>query len=127
MGKLEGEVLAMGTWGPGIFDNDTALDVQTTFENALAMGLSIDAATSRVLDEYQQWLQDDDDRPLVWLALAALQLDRQALQPEVRRQALASIEGKDTMGRWEEVSSDERTAHEEVLEALKERLIATTP
>ncbi len=39
----------MGTWGYGILDNDTAMDVKGAFEEALEGGLSFDEASYQIL------------------------------------------------------------------------------
>jgi hypothetical protein len=39
----------MGTWGPGLWSDDTAADVRDTYRKALEDGLSDDDATGKVL------------------------------------------------------------------------------
>lgn len=62
----------MGTWGVEIFDDDFALDIQAEFEKAMDQGLSVKKATQRILYDVQDVLEDEDEGPLVYLALAAL-------------------------------------------------------
>ena len=78
----------MGTWGTGIFEDDMALDVRNAFEDALATGATLPEATDQVLEQFADALDDTDDRPVVYLALAALQLERGAVQPEIQEKAL---------------------------------------
>ena len=44
----------MGAHGAEIFDDDVALDVRATFEEALEEGASMRTATRRVLEEYKE-------------------------------------------------------------------------
>ncbi len=115
----------MGTWGTGIFEDDTALDIKGTFEDSLADGLSVDAATQRVLVEYSEAFEDYDEASVSWLALASTQLEHEVLQPEIRDKALAVIEDNSDLRRWEESASAEDLGQRgQVLEDLKARLLA---
>ncbi len=114
----------MGAHGVEIFDDDVAMDVRATFEEALERGASVRTATRRVLDEYEEYFDDMDDGPIVWLALAAVQLEHGALQPRVRREALAVIATGDTLARWEDAGEDVAAERRQVLATLKARLEA---
>jgi hypothetical protein len=115
----------MGVWGPDIFDDDLTSDMRSTFEDELEGGAGVAHATTVVLREYSEALDDVDERPKVWLALAALQLDRGALQAQVRDAAMAVIESGANQRRWDEESTPEEAAQrKQVLDALKARLLA---
>jgi hypothetical protein len=64
----------VGTWGTGIFADDTAADVRDGWREALLDGLSDDEATARVVTQFADALDDPDDGIVVWLALAAAQM-----------------------------------------------------
>lgn len=90
----------MGTWGPGIFDDDVANDVRASFEDELSAGWDIPLATQHVLEQFAVTPDDEDDGPVVYLALAALQLEHRALQPDIQKQAiriLTSDQGIDNL------------------------------
>jgi len=110
----------LGAHGTGIFDDDVTLDIRDAIDEALLNGLDIDVATQGVLRKYQMRLEDDDDRPLVWLALAVIQLEHGALQSEVRRQAMIAVD--ENLGRWEEAGEDLLGERRQVLERLKDRM-----
>ncbi|MHB8644523.1 MAG: DUF4259 domain-containing protein [Thermomicrobiales bacterium] len=115
----------MNAWGYDIFDNDEAADVRALFERELNNGASIAHATAVVLHESADALQDPEAGPIVWLALATLQLHRKTLQPEVRDHALAVIEGGEDLKRWEaEASPEDAAGRKRVLDDLRERLVA---
>lgn len=114
----------MGTWGIEIFDDDLALDIQAKFEEAMDQGLSVKKATKRILYDFQDVLEDEDEGPLVYLALAALQIERDKLQPEIGQKALKIIESGQGLARWEEAGEEELAERKQALEDLKAKLIA---
>ena len=109
----------MGTWGTGIFDDDLAADIQGDFDQALEDGLTVKEATQRVIEAYQEVLEDEDEGPVVYLALATLQLEQDELQPEIRKKALEIIETGKGLARWEEAGGEELAERKQVLEDLK--------
>ena len=54
----------MGVWGPDIFDDDLPTDMRKTFEDELELGSTVAHATTVVLREYSEALDDvkSDDR-----------------------------------------------------------------
>jgi hypothetical protein len=61
----------MGTWGTGIFDDDTGCDVRSHYRRALRAGVPGPQATDQILRDHAPSL-DPFDIP-VWLGLAATQ------------------------------------------------------
>src|SRR5947199_326587 len=116
----------MSTWGYDIFDNDEANDIRALFEDELQTGASVAHATAEILRESKDVLSDPDDGPVVWLALAALQLQRKELQPNVRDHALAVIDSGEDLKRWEaEGTPEDAAGRKRVLEELRAQLVAT--
>lgn len=113
----------MGTWGFGIFENDVALDVQGEYEAAIEEGAKDDEATKRVLQEFSEDMEDSEEEIQIWLALAAIQIERGAVQVKVRREALEVIERGADLGRWKEAGDDSVRARRDVLLVLKSNLI----
>lgn len=110
----------MGTWGPGILQDDVAADVQVMFGDALASGMSVERASREVLRELPgEMITDDDDGPVIMLALAALQLQHQALDPYVRDQALATIASGAAIYRWEGVRPELQAVRARILEQFE--------
>ena len=115
----------MGTWGPGIFDDDVSADVQIRFEEALEESGDPIHAAKEVLSDMEDELEDDDDAPIIYFALAALQLKHGQMSPSIKKKALAHIKSGYDLARWEDGSSEsvERKKNlekrKEVLEALK--------
>ncbi len=115
----------MGAWGPGVFDDDLALDIRATFEDALSEGLSVEEATQQILAEHRDELEDPDEGPIVWLALAALQLERGMLQSTVRDSALGIIKSGQGLDLWEEQGADVAAERKRVLDELRARIMAS--
>ncbi len=116
----------MGAWGYDIFDNDEANDIRALFEDELNVRASVAHATAEILRESKDALNDPESGPIIWLALAALQLDHGDLQPTVRDHALAVIDSGEDLKRWEsEASPEDAAGRKRVLEELRTRLIAT--
>lgn len=117
----------MGAWGCGLFEDDVALDVKDTFDDALANGETLAAATRAVLEEFEDSLDDDDDGPIITLALAALQWERGKPQERLKKKALAIIEEGRGLERWEDAGAEELAGRRQALEALRAMLESEPP
>lgn len=107
----------MPTWGVGIFDSDLAQSVKKDFAEALAHGASIYAAADRMLEKYAS-----DNTIILYLAIAALQLEQNGIQPKVKKKALTIIISGDGKEAWLDGPADALAARERVLEELRNRL-----
>jgi hypothetical protein len=112
----------MGAWGTGIFEDDVAADVRGAWEDAVASGWSVSDATATLIDGLgADFISDDDDGPVFWIALAALQLEAAEVTPDVAAQAVEAIPAN--LSRWREESTEEDfAARERVLGELEQRL-----
>jgi len=111
----------MGTWGAGLFSDDTALDVRNSYRDCLADGLEGPSATDKVLAEFRDSLDDPDDGPPFWLALAATQRRYGRLEQRVRDRALAIIDNGADLARFAENPRLQRT-RSQVLKKLRDQL-----
>ena len=91
----------MGAWGNGVWQDDVADDVLIAFEDALRDGLTAGAALRRVLDDPPYGWDDEDDSATQLLAIAALALQHELLDPDLRERAIAMIDSGVPMWRWE--------------------------
>lgn len=110
----------MGAWGTAVFSDDVACDVRDDYREYLGKGLSDGEATAKVLKAYAEQLDDSDDGPVVWLALAATQWKCGRLEPRVKRQALKIIASGCDLDRWDDDKI--RKQRERVLSKLREQL-----
>jgi hypothetical protein len=117
----------VGTWGPGLFSDDTARDVRDVWRTALMDGLDDESATARVLRELAGTFEDEDNAVTSWLALAASQMESGRLQPTIRDRALQIIEAGGDIDRWRTQSAALARKREQVLQDLSEKLRGPQP
>src|SRR5262245_32153824 len=97
----------MGVLGTAIFSDDLAADVRDAFTDYVAQGLNAAAATEKLIAESASSLEDDEEAPVFWLALAATQWKLGRLIDNVRDRALQVIDSGEDLRRWKE--SDKST------------------
>jgi hypothetical protein len=92
----------VGAWGFNILQDDTPADVYGDYVESVNAGLTHAEILKRLTQQYREVLQDKDEAPLFWLAVARAQWDYGALEAGV----LARIEGIVARGgdwsRWAE-------------------------
>jgi hypothetical protein len=114
----------MGTYGAGLFQDDTASDVREDFLNLLREGHSAQEASKALLCERSSSIDDTNDGPVFWLALAATQCEYGCLQMEVLHKALSVIDSDSDLGRW---SGKLHAKRRGVLADLRTRLLGPQP
>lgn len=82
----------MGSWGNGLYDNDTALDIKDGFEGLLADGCAPDEITGKIKNLNEALLRDDEDSVIFWLVLADLEWNNGYLDEQVLQNALEYID-----------------------------------
>ena len=116
----------MGTWGVELFSDDRAADVRAHYRELIQDRVEDTEATQQVLEDFREYLDDEDDGPVVWLALAVSQSQIGRLAPEVRDKALSVIEAGADLERWAEEARmlEQRRV---VLEKTRQQLLGTQP
>ncbi|MGG1339976.1 MarR family transcriptional regulator [Bacillus thuringiensis] len=112
--------------GTGLFDDDTTCDVKEQFIEYLEEDNSVEEATKLILEEYLEEFDIDEDlevMSLVYIGLAAIQLEKGCLQDEVRNNAIALIERGADLELWEEADAEDYEERKKVLNTLKQQLI----
>jgi len=119
---------SLGAWGTAIFSEDTASDVRDEWREAILDDLSAEDATRRLLESFEEHLEEADTEKLFWPALAAAQMETGRLLPEVRDRALRIIDAGGDVDRWRE-DGDESLARQRarVLERLAAKLRGPQP
>lgn len=115
----------MGTWGTAIFSDDTAADIRDEFKRLLGDGHSGEKATQILLSNWADQIEDPDEGPVFWLALAATQWRYGRLQQEVKDRVLEIIGSGADLNRWND--SRDLQKRQKVLEALRVRLLSAPP
>jgi hypothetical protein len=117
----------VGAWGPGLFSDDVACDVRDQYRELIEDQVADDDAEQQVLDSWSTALDDDDDGPVVWLALAATQSKLGRLSERVKGEALRVMDDGSDLARWEEATRSERNAREKALAKLRDQLTGPQP
>lgn len=115
----------MGTWGVAIFSDDLAADLREDFKNLIGDGLTATQAVDKLLIEYQSSLEDQDEQPVFWIALAATQWSLGRLEERTKREALEIIESRRDLERWDPPATKSKRAI--VLEKLRGELLSQPP
>lgn len=118
----------MGAWGTGLFSDDVACDIRAEFRALCGQGCTVPKATRQILEHWREAVEDEEDGPVIWLALGSLQWDRGALQPLVKKKALRIIDRGEDLKRWE-ADGDTRNLRqrEKVLQKLRAKLTSPQP
>ena len=114
----------MGTWGTGIFQNDIADDVKTTYINKLKMGKSDEIALEETISENSDFLSDSEDSLDFWFALSSIMYDYGRLNEEIRCKVIALLESNNDSDRWTEKENKKRKTE---LEKLKTKMYSEMP
>lgn len=116
----------MGTWGTGLYQDDTTCDVKEEYLNLLKIGTEPKEAMEEMIINWEDCIEDVEEGPLFWFALAETQWKYGLLDEKVKEIALQYIEEGIDLERWEE---DQKlyTKRKTELEKLKEKLGSEQP
>jgi len=89
----------VGFWGFGLYENDTTCDVRDSFLDFIQDNLSNGEAYEKTMKQFHECINDQDE-PLLWLALAETQWSVGRLQPEVLEKALLWIDTDGYLEVW---------------------------
>ena len=117
----------MGTWNYGIFDNDVAQDIKEEYIGLLKRGMNSTEATKMVVFRNQDIIDDVDEAPVFWLALADVQWEYGILENAVKNTALNYLNSDDFFEQCKCVNSKIATKRKEALLSLKEKLLSANP
>ena len=81
----------MGAWGTKLYDNDVALDVKGIYKDKYNKSKDGVTLTKEVFSECSDFLTDIEDGPIVFLALADLQMKDKILIEDVKNGALKAM------------------------------------
>jgi len=122
----------MGAWGTGLYQDDTACDVKESIKDRLIYGdeegkrYTKEELIESILEEYEDYMQLDDDRAIVILVLADILWKNGMLTDNLKMEALKIIENKTDLERWGE-DKELYKKREKVLEALKIKIESNQP
>ena len=115
----------MGAWGVAVFSDDLAVDLREDFRDLIGEGLSSSQAVDKLIVEYASSLEDGDEQPVFWIALAATQWKLGRLEERTRKEALRVIDTGQDLQRWDD--SKDRQKRAAVLQKVREQLLTPPP
>jgi len=116
----------MGAWGTRLYQDDVAEDVKTYYKEQLGKGRSGEEITAEMIELNSAEIEDPEDGPVFWFALADTQWNLGRLEDHVKERALYHIDEGSDLKRWEDDPKEMRT-RAEVLGKLKEKLLSPQP
>lgn len=114
----------MGTWGLNLYQDDVALDVKGEYKDKLHNGKTNEEALQEIIDENQETIEDMEDGPLFWFALADTQWNLGRLDEQVKKEALKHIELD--LSRWKD-DTKLYSKRIKMLQNLREKLLSPQP
>ncbi len=117
----------MGAWGPGIYQDDVTCDIKDDYVDRLKAGYTNIEATQETIDRNMDYIQDEDDEPLFWFALADTQWKYGRLLEEVKEEAIKHIKSGKNLEIWKQENERQYKKRKIVLEELEERLNSKQP
>lgn len=116
----------MGVWGVNLYQDDVACDVKDEYINWLRVGYSNVDATNTIIENNMDFIEDEEDGPIFWFALADTQWRYGRLFDEIKEVALEYINSEVDLKRWEDDPKDYRK-RKKVLEDLATKLKSPQP
>jgi hypothetical protein len=95
----------MGSWGVAIFSDDRAADLRDDFRDLIGEGLTSTEATDKLIAEYSASLDDSDEMPVFWIALACIQWKLGRLEERTKQMALQMIDNGIDLKRWDDAKT----------------------
>jgi len=116
----------MGTWGVGLFSDDTTSDIRDEFRDLIGAGKTAAEATAQLFEESKSGFIDPWDEAIFWMALASTQWRLGRLEPAVRAKAFAVIDEGGDLDRWRDEPSLLKRRRQ-VLKKLRTQLLRDPP
>lgn len=105
----------MGSWGTGIMQDDTVLDIIEEFKNYLKDYQNVTVATQKLIENNSEIIEDSDEGPLVWIALAKCQWEYGKLDVEIYNRVVQDFKKEIGMDLWKEESVKEYEKRKKVI------------
>ena len=117
----------MGTWGTGLYQDDTTCDIKDDYITYLRIGMTNEEATKKIIEENDWCFEYEDEGALLWFALADTQWKYGRLLDEVKEKAIECIDSGIDLEKWKEEDEKLYKKRKKVLEELKEKLNSEQP
>jgi len=119
----------MASWGPKLYQDDVAEDVRDYYKDQLKRGKTNEEVTRVLIEDNEDIIQDEDEAPVFWFALADTQWNLGRLLPTVKEKALEYLKIGSNLKRWESeaINQKEYKIREKVLQELEQKLKSQMP
>lgn len=117
----------MGTWRTGLFADDIACDIRDSYRQRIEDGVEDAEAARLTLEEFRNYLDDDEEGPALIIAFAVTQSKIGRLDPAIRDRALAAIDSGADLAIWEKENPKLLPKRREVLSKARAQLIGKQP
>jgi hypothetical protein len=117
----------MGTWGPRIFDDDTACDTRFEYRDLLSHGATGPQATDHMIQIHATGPDFGGYQLTFWLALAATQSRLGRLEDRVRDTVLQIIDSGEDLAAWDQPGPTFLRRRRGALQRLRRRLLGPQP
>lgn len=117
----------MGAWGTSLYANDSASDIRGDYVDKLRRGMSNEEVTEELIKRNWEVMDDEEEEPLFWYALADTQWNYGRLLPEVKEKALYFLGQDAELERWRESGQKQLEAWMKTLDKLKTKLLSPMP
>ena len=114
----------MGTSSASIFQDDVARDVREQFLELLRHSRSTESSANRLIEHWRSAVDDRDDGPVFWIALAATQWEYGCLRDDIQQEAIRVIDDESDLARWPEKLRERRRR---ILAELRVKLLSAQP
>jgi hypothetical protein len=117
----------MGNWGPGLYQDDVALDTKEYYLSQLRKGRSSSEITHDLIGNSQITICNPDDALSFWLALADTQWSVGRLENYVKEKALECLRDGNNLKRWEDENRTSAIRRTKVFNELEHKLLSPQP
>jgi hypothetical protein len=119
----------MASWGPKLYQDDVTEDVRDYYKDQLKRGKTNEEVTRVLIEDNEDIIQDEDEAPVFWFALADTQWNLGRLLSDVKEKALEYLKSESNLKKWEEeaISKKEYKIREKVLQELEQKLKSQMP
>ena len=117
----------MGTWGTGLFSNDTSRDIRDHYRELIEDGVDDAEATHRTLEKFRSYFDDSEEGGSCILALAVTQSKIGRLDVNICARALIAIDSGNDLNVWERENPKLLPKRREALNKARAQLTGPQP
>ena len=117
----------MGTWGSELYQDDLAQETKDSFQDLLKKGKTTLEATEQLIRQNADVLNDVEEAPIFWFALADTQWELGRLLQDVKEKAIQEMDKGIDQTKWQDENPEQAVDRKRVLEELRQKLNSSMP